>query len=190
MVLQFKKVVRRKKKGEIGRRNFFCYREGRQPLKMVDPSKEQRNRMSLKCGCKARLTIVLRKSIDIFPKKWQVTIFVVDHNHELLSPSSVRFLPANRVITEDDKNCILLYKEAGLSIREIIRVLELKKNVKHGHLPFFQQDIRNFYVKMRKMHDVNDAMDLLQFCKVAKERNSKFQYAFTTDEEKRLKHIF
>ena len=43
---------------------------------------------------------------------------------------------------------------------------------------------------MRKMHAVNDAMDLLQFCKVAKERNSKFQCAFTTDEEKMLEHIF
>ena len=62
--------------------------------------------------------------------------------------------------------------------------------MKHGHLPFFQQDIHNFYVKMRKMHAVNDAMDLLQFCKVTKERNSKFQYAFTTNEEKRLDHIF
>ena len=95
-----------------------------------------------------------------------------------MSPLSVRFLPANRVITEDDKNCILLYKEVGLSIREIMRVMELKKNVKHGYLPLFQRDIRNLYVKMRKMHVVNDAMDLLQFYKVAKERNSKFQYAF------------
>ena len=89
MVLQFKKVIWRKKKGEIGRRNFFCHREGRQPLKMVDPSKEQQNRKSLKCGCKACLTIVLRKSIDIIPKEWHVTIFVIDHNHELLSPSSI-----------------------------------------------------------------------------------------------------
>ena len=68
--------------------------------------------------------------------------------------------------------------------------MELKKSVKHGHLPFFQWDICNLYVKMRKMHAVNDAVDLLQFCKVAKERNSKFQYAFTIDEEKRLEHIF
>ena len=30
-----------KKNGEIGRRNFFCHWEGRQPLKMVDPSKEK-----------------------------------------------------------------------------------------------------------------------------------------------------
>ena len=49
MILQFEKVVQRKKNGEIGRRNFFYHREGRQPLKMVDPSKEQRNRKSLKC---------------------------------------------------------------------------------------------------------------------------------------------
>ena len=69
MVLQLKKVVWRKKNGEIGRRNFFCHRKGRQLLKIVDPSKEHRNRMSLKCGCKARLTVVLRKSIDIFPKE-------------------------------------------------------------------------------------------------------------------------
>ena len=70
------------KNGEIGRRNFFCHQEGRQPLKMMDPSKEQRNRKPLKCGCKVHLTIVLRKSIDIFPKEWHVIIFVVDHNHE------------------------------------------------------------------------------------------------------------
>ena len=130
MVLQFERVVRRKKNGEIGRRNFFYHLEGRQPLKMVDPSKEQRNRKSLKCGCKTHLTIVLRKSIDIFPKEWHVTIFVVNHNHELLSPSSVWFLSVNRVITEDDKNCILLYKEVGFSVKEIIRVMELKKNMK------------------------------------------------------------
>ena len=78
-----------KKNGEIARRNFFCHREGRQPLKIVDPSKEQRNRKSLKCGCKAHLTIVLRKSVDIIPRKWHVTMFVVDHNHELLSPLGV-----------------------------------------------------------------------------------------------------
>ena len=43
---------------------------------------------------------------------------------------------------------------------------------------------------MRRMNVKNDAMDLLQFCKVAKEENSRFQYAFTTDEENRSEHIF
>jgi hypothetical protein len=57
----------------------------------------------------------------------------------LLSISKVRFLPANRVITKDDEERILLLKEAGLSIRQIMRIMELEKNVKHGHLPFFSK---------------------------------------------------
>ena len=39
---------------------------------------------------------------------------------------------------------------------------------------------------MRRMKAMNDAMGLLQLCKVAKKKNSKFQYAYTTDEENRL----
>ena len=102
----------------------------------------------------------------------------------------MRFLPANRVITIDDEKCIFLLKEAGLSIREVMRVMELERHLKHGQLPFFQRDIRNLYVKMRRKNAKNDAIDLLRFCKVAKEGNSRFQYAFTTDEENRLKHFF
>ena len=119
----------------------------------------------------------MQKSFDIFPREWHVTKFVIDHNHELLSPLEVRFLPANQVVTKEDKDCILLLKNRGLSVRQIIRVMELEKGVKHGDLPFFKRDIHHFYVKMRRMHAMNDAMGLLQLCKVSKEKNSKFQYA-------------
>jgi len=102
----------------------------------------------------------------------------------------VRFLPANRVITIDDEKRIFLLKKAGLSTREVMRVMELERHLKHGQFPFFQRDIRNLYVKMRRKNANNDAMDLIQFYKVAKEENSRFQYAFTTDEENRLEHIF
>ena len=43
---------------------------------------------------------------------------------------------------------------------------------------------------MRRKNAKNDAINLLQFCKVAKEENFRFQYVFTTDEENRLEHIF
>ena len=127
--------------------DFFCHWQGKQPLKIVDPSKEQRNRKSLKCECKAHLSIILWKLFDIFPQEWHVTKFVVDHNHDLFSPSEVRFLLANQVITIDDKKCIFLLKEAGLSIREVMSAMELKRHLKHGQLPFFQMNIRNLYVK-------------------------------------------
>ena len=45
-------------------------------------------------------------------------------------------------------------------------------------------------MKMRRKNAKNDAINLLQFCKIAKEENFRFQYAFTTDEENRLEHIF
>ena len=43
---------------------------------------------------------------------------------------------------------------------------------------------------MRRKNAKNDVMDLLQFYKVTKEENFGFQYAFATDEENRLEHIF
>ena len=43
---------------------------------------------------------------------------------------------------------------------------------------------------MRRNNAKNNSMDLLQFCKVPKEKNSTFQYAYTTNEENRLEHIF
>jgi len=71
-----------------------------------------------------------------------------------------------------------------------MRVMELERHSKHGQLPFFQRDIHNIYVKMRRKNAKNDAIDLLQFGKVAKEDNSRFPYAFTIDEENRLEHNF
>ena len=81
-------------------------------------------------------------------------------------------------------------KKAGLSIREVMRIMELERHLKHGQLLFFQRDIRNLYVKMRRKNANNDARDLLRFCKVDKEDNSRFQYEFAFDEENRLEHNF
>ncbi|XP_077215652.1 protein FAR1-RELATED SEQUENCE 11-like [Tasmannia lanceolata] len=175
---------------ELRRRDFFCNREGRQPLKIVEPFKEQRNRISSKYGCKAHLRITLGQSFDIFPEEWHVTQFIENHNHELLTPLEVRFLPANRTITKDDEDYILLLKEGGLSVRQILCVMELEKNIKHGYLSFFQKDIRNLYVKVKKNHAENDVIGLLQYCKAATEENHKFQYAFTIDEDRKLEHVF
>ncbi|KAH7857174.1 hypothetical protein Vadar_009871 [Vaccinium darrowii] len=126
-----KKYRTDKKKGEVKRRDYCCQYEGKAPLKLFDPSKEQRNRISVKCGCKARMRITLRKSCDIFPQEWQVTQFVREHNHELLTPLEVRFLPANRIIIKEDEDRILLLKEGGLSVKQIMRIMELEKGIDH-----------------------------------------------------------
>ncbi|KAI5429436.1 hypothetical protein KIW84_034151 [Lathyrus oleraceus] len=174
----------------VSRRDFFCHREGRTSLKIIERSKEQRNRESTRCECKAHLRISLQKTHDMFPSEWRVTTFIVDNNHTLLTQSEVRFLPVNRIISDDYSERIFLLKEGGLSVRQLMRIIELEKNVEHGYLPFIEKDVRNLFLKAKKKVEITDVVDLLKYCEDVKKSCSKFQYAYTLDEERRLEHIF
>ncbi|KAL4324753.1 hypothetical protein GQ457_11G022730 [Hibiscus cannabinus] len=55
------------KHGRTIRRDFLCHCGGKNRLKVIDPSKPQRNKQSSKCDCKARVRITLKRSFDIFP---------------------------------------------------------------------------------------------------------------------------
>ncbi|GJU63792.1 protein FAR1-related sequence 11 [Tanacetum coccineum] len=113
---------------QVRRRDIMCHRVGKKPLKVTDPSKDQRNRESQKCECNAHIRVTWKQGFDIFPAEWHVTTFIKDHNHDFLSPKEMPFLPINRIITPEDEYQILLYKEAGLNVRLIIRVMELKSS--------------------------------------------------------------
>ncbi|KAL6586299.1 hypothetical protein OROMI_001287 [Orobanche minor] len=160
------------KNGKIIRRDFFCHREGFPEEKILERSKEQRNRQSSRYGCKVVLRITLKKAYDIFPEEWHVTQFNSHHTHELLPPALVRFLPSYRTISDDDKQQILLYKEAGLSVKQIMRVMELQKN-------WYWRDILE-----------HDAINLLENYKAANIDNPNFQFDYTVDEFGRLENIF
>ncbi|XP_074299172.1 protein FAR1-RELATED SEQUENCE 11-like [Silene latifolia] len=178
------------KDGKVVRRDFYCHRGGSQPLKEINPNKEQRNRLSSKCKCNAHMRIKWRRSNEIFPEEWHVTTFVANHNHSLLLASQTRFLSANRVISTEDEKRILLLKDAGLVVRQIIRVLELEKNVKHGDLPFLERDVRNLFSRINKSVCGNDVMNLLDFFKCCKKQDPKFRYVYTVDQEKKFEHLF
>ncbi|KAL2896054.1 Protein FAR1-RELATED SEQUENCE 11 [Bienertia sinuspersici] len=156
------------KHGRTVRRDFCCHRGGKNPLKVIDLSKPQRHKVSSRCDCKAHMRITLKKCFDIFPEEWHVTKFVKEHNHELLSSEEMRFLPANRTISQEDEKQILLYKEAGLSVRQIIQVMELEKKRLLGN---------------------DDVKSLLEYMQSAKLENNLFQYAYTMDDERRLEHL-
>nr|XP_043612259.1 protein FAR1-RELATED SEQUENCE 11-like [Erigeron canadensis] len=102
----------------------------------------------------------------------------------------MRFLPCNRIITLEDEQQILLYKKAGLNVRQIIHVMELQKEVKHGDLSSQEKDVRNLFTKMRREVGHNDAIDLISYMEASKEKNNKFEYAYTIDEDNRLENIF
>ncbi|KAJ8424529.1 hypothetical protein Cgig2_000667 [Carnegiea gigantea] len=135
------------KNGVKRRQDFFCSCEGCPPPKVINPAVEQRNRESHKCGCGSYMRVTLKRSFDIFPEEWQVTQFKDDHNHKLLSPE-FRFLSTYRSIDKEIEERILLFKKASLSVRQIMRIIELKNNVKHDHLQFLAKDIHNLFGKI------------------------------------------
>lgn len=125
----------------LTRRYFVCHRAGNTPVKVANENKPQRNRKSSRCGCQAYLRI--SKTAELGLSEWRVTGFVNHHNHELLEPNQVRFLPAYRTISDSDKSRIFMYAKTGISVQQMMRLLELEKCVEPGYLPFTEKDVRN-----------------------------------------------
>ena len=171
----------------VTRRDFTCHRGGYPQLKPSEDGKMQRNRKSSRCGCQAYLRIVKRADFDL--PEWRVTGFSNIHNHELLKPQQVRLLPAYCTISPDDKSRICMFAKAGMSVRQMLRLLELEKGVKLGCLPFTEIDVRNLLQSFRNVDRDSDAIDLIAMCKKLKDENPNFKYDFKIDCHNRLEHI-
>ncbi|XP_073144191.1 protein FAR1-RELATED SEQUENCE 11 [Henckelia pumila] len=171
----------------LTRRYFVCHRAGNTPLKASNENKPQRNRKSSRCGCQAYMRI--SKSTELGVPDWRVTGFANHHNHELLEPSQVRFLPAYRTISETDKNRILMFAKTGISVQQMMRLLELEKCVEPGYLPFTEKDVRNLLQSFRKVDPEDETVDLLKMCRNIKDKDPNFKFEFTLDPGGRLENI-
>lgn len=171
----------------LTRRYFVCHRAGNTPVKASNESKPQRNRKSSRCGCQAYLRIT--KTMDMGVSEWRVTGFANHHNHELLEPNQVRFLPAYRTISESDKNRIFMFAKTGISVQQMMRLMELEKCVEPGYLPFTEKDVRNLLQSFRKVDQDDEGIDLLRMCKNIKDKDPNFRYEFTIDANNRLENI-
>ncbi|MBA0650644.1 hypothetical protein Goklo_018036 [Gossypium klotzschianum] len=171
----------------LTRRYFVCHRAGNTPVKTLNDSKPQRNRKSSRCGCQAYLRI--SKVTDLGPAEWRVTGFVNHHNHELLEPNQVRFLPAYRTISDADKNRILMFAKTGISVQQMMRLMELEKCVEPGYLPFTEKDVRNLLQSFRKSDQEDESIDLLRMCRNNKDKDPNFKFEYTLDSNNRLDNI-
>ncbi|RZC56262.1 hypothetical protein C5167_015115 [Papaver somniferum] len=171
----------------ITRRDFTCHRGGYPQLKPSEDGKLQRNRKSSRCGCPAYLRIVRRADFDV--PEWRITGFTNTHNHELLKSNEVRLLPAYCTLSADDKSRICMFAKAGMSVRQMLRLMELEKGVKLGNLPFTEIDVRNLLQSFRNVDRDNDAIDLLSMCKNIKDDDPDFKYDFKIGTNNRLECI-
>lgn len=171
----------------LTRRYFVCHRAGNTPVKVATENKPQRNRKSSRCGCQAYLRI--SKTIELGVSEWRVTGFVNHHNHELLEPNQVRFLPAYRNISDSDKSRIFMYAKTGISVQQMMRLLELEKCVEPGYLPFTEKDVRNLIQSFRKVDHEEESIDLLRMCGNIKEKDHNFRFEYTLDPSNNLENI-
>ncbi|KAJ8767698.1 hypothetical protein K2173_020638 [Erythroxylum novogranatense] len=171
----------------LTRRYFVCHRAGNTPVKTSNDNKPQRNRKSSRCGCQAYMRI--SKTTELGTPEWRVTGFVNHHNHELLEPNQVRFLPAYRTISEVDKSRILMFAKTGISVQQMMRLMELEKCVEPGYLPFTEKDVRNLLQSFRKLDPGEETIDLLRMCRNNKEKDPNFKFECTLDGNNRLENI-
>ncbi len=171
----------------ITRRDFTCHRGGYPQLKPSDDGKLQRNRKSSRCGCQAYMRIVKRADFDV--SEWRITGFSNIHNHQLLKSNEMQLLPAYCTMTADDKSQICMYAKAGMSVRQMLRLMELEKGVKLGCLPFTEIDVRNLLKSFRNVDQGSDAIDLVKMCKDKKDKDPNFKYNFQIDRNNRLENI-
>lgn len=171
----------------LTRRYFVCHRAGNTPVKNSNENKPQRNRKSSRCGCQAYLRI--SKTTELGAPEWRVTGFANHHNHELLEPNQVRFLPAYRTISDTDKTRILMFAKTGISVQQMMRLMELEKCVEPGYLPFTEKDVRNLLQSFRKVDPEDESIDLLRMCRNIKDKDQNFRFEFTLDSNNRLENI-
>lgn len=171
----------------LTRRYFVCHRAGNTPVKASNENKPQRNRKSSRCGCQAYMRI--SKTTELGIPEWRVTGFGNHHNHELLEPNQVRFLPAYRTISDADKSRILMFAKTGISVQQMMRLMELEKCVEPGYLPFTEKDVRNLLQSFRKVDPEDESIDLLKMCRNIKEKDPNFKFEFTLDSNGRLENI-
>ncbi|RVX05767.1 Protein FAR1-related sequence 11 [Vitis vinifera] len=158
-------VTAQKEKDGVGkgltRRYFVCHRAGNTPIKTSNERAPE----------------------------WRVTGFANHHNHELLEPNQVRFLPAYRTISDADKSRILMFAKTGISVQQMMRLMELEKCVEPGYLPFTEKDVRNLLQSFRKLDPEDESIDLLRMCRNIKDKDPNFKFEFTLDPSNRLENI-
>ncbi|KAJ1271140.1 hypothetical protein BS78_06G106100 [Paspalum vaginatum] len=175
----------------LTRRYFVCHRAGSAPVKpLAGAPRPQRNRSSSRCGCQAYMRIGRDAAAAGPLAEWRVTGFSNHHNHALLGQDKVRLLPAYRVISGPDRDRILMFAKSGISVPQMMRIMELEKCIEPGNLPFTEKDVRNLMQSFRKVdHEEVESVDLLRMCKNFKEKDPSFKYEFTKDANNRVQSI-
>lgn len=176
--------VIRNRFGDVVQQTFLCSCEGfRNNSGLTVEERKRESKNATRCGCMAKL----RVHVNILSKRWYVTVFVVDHNHEL-NGTLVGLLPAYRKISECD------IQEIGRNMRVGVRPYQVygtMANIAGGFqkVGFVKNDLYNQIGRQRNQF-YTDASDAVKYLRGLKAKDPLMFVTHSTDTERRLERLF
>ena len=115
--------------------------------------------------------------------KWEIKSVIIEHNHDLTSPTKRRYFKVNRTIQP--------YVKRRLEVNDVVGIRPCKNfwscSIEAGgveNLTFLEKDCRNYIEKVRKLRlEVGDASAVLEYFRKMQKENSNFWYMIDVDEE-------
>ncbi|KAG6667225.1 protein FAR1-RELATED SEQUENCE 5-like [Carya illinoinensis] len=163
---------------------YVCSIEGfrRYNLKLIERARPKAP--ETKCECKVMMTIKKNGS------KWIVSKFVLQHNHELLTPRSTSLLCGHRWVTPTQKNLIHTLNESAIPTRKIMSILS-KEHDGDYNIGCIPKDIHNYLGNGRKqLLEEGDAQKLYEYFLESKRNNLGFVYLIQVDADGSMGNCF
>ncbi|XP_031477425.1 protein FAR1-RELATED SEQUENCE 5-like [Nymphaea colorata] len=165
---------------------FCCSKEGRSRRK-ENPIKPKNNIMTPRSCCRARMAV--RKKLKNNIEEWEITVFVKEHNHELVSPSRGHNFRPQCSITSIARS---LPFSSEMSIANDALLTSKKKSTNGSeNLGFTDKDTHNYLLTARRlMLAREDAQNVIDYFQRMQAEDPGFLYAVKFDKYGFMKYFF
>jgi zinc finger SWIM domain-containing protein 3 len=136
---------------------FCCSREGKQPKDKRDYN-VRKHRAETRCCCATMMKISCRHG-----GKYRIVQFVVDHNHELSSPSKTHLFRSHQKVTSVQEVEIDMDLSCGINLKETVEFMA-KQVGGREKLGFIHVDCKNYLKqKITRQMRVGDTGGVLEY---------------------------
>ncbi|XP_057452575.1 protein FAR1-RELATED SEQUENCE 5-like [Lotus japonicus] len=132
-----KNKILRNKKQEVVQQSFVCFREGFCKV-VAQESRKRKKKSERRCGCSANF----RVHVHIATRRWYVTKFDDEHNHELLSERHVGRLALHRRLTDGDVMQLNGMRNAGIGVAGVYNLIASQSGG-FDRVPFTKMNLHN-----------------------------------------------
>ncbi|KAM0915629.1 hypothetical protein ACQ4PT_010702 [Festuca glaucescens] len=149
------------------------------------PVAAKRNRNKLKRhDCKARMSVGLKK------EKWEVTIFIEEHTHPMMSRDEwTRYYRSHRKVPYEDYMLIKTLHNRNADTSLIMATLgDLYGTLRT--VPYTNRDVANIRTKFRNEVSHNDMSKTIEYFQKLRAESPQFYYAIKLDENNGVRALF